>query len=442
MSGSDGNTDDTEMSEGSMSKIAWWLKDSQDYEKGLTSALEAEMDNVAAGKEPTLTELERSDMIAEINNEAERRKVYYEMIRRARAQQANAESVAEKAAGEKIVALQFLESNLDSVKAALNSVEVDHTNKMKMTEINNYFSSNYKGYGYVAAAVAVTAAILLLLLFLRNKFGFEVIIRPIETIVQWVGGLAIVWSLYDVSSRRTDKYEEYVFPWAPTVDTDLAKANATLKAPLIDISGIDLPGLCAGSYCCGPGTTWNDNKGCVVNGNFERYADGTTNRSSSSWAGKFDVSNLPIGLGSSSSGGNTSGDTSDKNAKGYNITEDRIITPANDSLNAATKTATTCATKTDYAGCAKGIGNCYWCSNAKDGAGGCYDANYPKTCPDYLDDGSCSRSDCTKPIVSGQQGKTSPSLSPAKAPATAPAPSFATAPAPSPGSINFANSDY
>ena len=418
-----GSADDT-LADASLSKIAGWLKDSQEYEQGLTSALQAEMDNVAAGKEPTLTELERSDMIAEINNEAAKRNTYFEIVRRARAQQAVAETVADKAAEDKIETLQFLEANLNSVKAALNSVAADQTNKMKMVEINNYFSSNYKGYASVVRAVAIVAGLLLLLLFLRKRFGFDVIIRPAETVVQWVGGLLIVWLLYEVTSRRTDNYDEYVFPWAPTVDTDLAKANAAMKAPLIDISGIDIPGLCAGSYCCGPGTTWNDNKGCVFNGNVEQYADGTNNLPDSRWATKFDASLLPLGTGSSSgtgsSGtGSSTGSSTGSTPSGYNITEDRIITPANDSLKTTTPAVSTCASKTDYAGCGKGIGNCYWCGNANDGEGGCYDANIPKACPDYTSGGSCSRADCRKASLYGEIAGT-----PAPAPSrNAPAPS-------------------
>jgi hypothetical protein len=268
MSGSDPSSlEDTEETEGAMAKVAWLLKESQEYEEGLAKALKDEIDNVAAGKKAKLSAQDIDDIIEEINNEAEKRKSYYELIATARAAQSSNESVAEKVAKQQIEMYKYLEANLDAVKMALNAAANDRQKKMKMVQINTYYEKQYNGYSKVAICVASIAGALILLYFLRTTYGYDAIISPLETVVKWVGGIWLVWLLYDVAVRRNDNYDEFIWPMAPKTDKDLPAANAAMKAPLIDISGINIPGLCAGSYCCGPGTTWNDNKGCVVNTN-------------------------------------------------------------------------------------------------------------------------------------------------------------------------------
>jgi hypothetical protein len=253
---------------GAMAKVAWLLEESQRYEQGLAAALKLEMDNVAAGKKPTLSAQDRNDIVDEINNEAEKRKSYYILITTTRAAQVANESVAEKAARQQIQTYKYLESNLDAVKVALNASAEDQQKKMKMVEINTYTGKQFQGYGRIARAVAVVASLLVVLYFVRKYYGFDQIVTAFETTVQWVGGIYLIYLLYDLVSRRNDNYDEYIFPMAPRTDTDLKNANAK-KSPIIDISGIDIPGLCAGSYCCGPGTKWTDNKGCVVKTNVQ-----------------------------------------------------------------------------------------------------------------------------------------------------------------------------
>jgi hypothetical protein len=57
-------------SDGALAKVAWLLKESQEYEQGLAAALKTELDNVRTGKKPTLSIQDRNDIVDEINNEA------------------------------------------------------------------------------------------------------------------------------------------------------------------------------------------------------------------------------------------------------------------------------------------------------------------------------------------------------------------------------------
>jgi hypothetical protein len=66
---------DRDFSDGSLSDIAYLVQNSMQYEEGLTAALKTEMDRVASGQAPTLTEQDRDDIIDVINEDSSPTKV-------------------------------------------------------------------------------------------------------------------------------------------------------------------------------------------------------------------------------------------------------------------------------------------------------------------------------------------------------------------------------
>lgn len=260
-------TESDDKEEGVMTKVAALLKESQANEKQLYAKLKTEADNVAGGKPPTMSEEERDELVNEINYESEKRQNYYDLVKTARGAQYAAESMASKAAEQQILTMRYLEANLDASKAALNAIAEDRQKKMKMVEINTYFGKQFGGYAAVGRAVAIVCVLLLVLVYLRKRFEkFAPALTVLETAVKWLGGLFILYNLLDLMLRRNDNYDEFIFPMAPVTAEQVATANS-IGENIIDISGIDIPGLCAGSYCCGPGTSWSDSSGCVIDVN-------------------------------------------------------------------------------------------------------------------------------------------------------------------------------
>jgi len=66
--------------------------------------------------------------------------------------------------------------------------------------------------------------------------------------------------------RRSDNYDEFIWPAAPTNNAQLSTANNAKS--IVDVSGIDLDFLCAGELCCNVGTVWTDTSGCIVDKNY------------------------------------------------------------------------------------------------------------------------------------------------------------------------------
>ena len=257
---------------GPMTKIASLLKESQEYEKQLYAVLKEDADNVASGNPPKLSDKDRDEIVEEINLEGEKRRSYYELVTTTRKAQRTAESLAEKASQQQIETYKFIEKNLDALKSAINAITEERHKKMKLIEINTYFGKKYQGYGRLARGVVVVAALCMIPYFMRKNATLGVAAAPLELAIKVFGGIWVLYLVYDIVSRRNDDFDEYVFPLAPTTDAEMKNANAQ-SSGFIDISGIDIPQLCAGSFCCGPGTTWADGSGCVFDANSPVTAD-------------------------------------------------------------------------------------------------------------------------------------------------------------------------
>lgn len=251
---------------GPMAKIANLLKESQEYERELYAVLKEDADNVASGKPPRLSDKDRDEIVDQINNEAEKRGYLRDLVTTTRAAQRTAESLAEKASYQQIETYKFIETNLNASKAAINAIAEEKHKKMKLVEINTYFGKKYQGYGRLARGVVIVAALLMIPYFMRKNAILGVAAAPLELGIKVFGGIWILWLVYDIVSRRNDDYDEFVFPLAPTTEKEMKNANAA-SGSFIDISGIDIPQLCAGSFCCGPGTKWADGSGCVFDAN-------------------------------------------------------------------------------------------------------------------------------------------------------------------------------
>jgi len=233
------------------------IKDSQEKEQELYEQLEENALALAAGNTATLTEEERDAIVESINKESEfRRNLYIVVDEIIDLQDASADEISELTA-EQLKISKFLEKTLNTIKDELNKNSATRQNQLKMVEINTYYGKVYQFYANFARAVAIIAILLIVPIAFRDimpEFA-----STWTTIVMYGGGIYLIYLLYDYSIRRSDNYEEYTFPSAPTSLKDMKNPKK-----IIDISGIDIPNICAGQYCCGPGTTWDNVLGCVI----------------------------------------------------------------------------------------------------------------------------------------------------------------------------------
>jgi len=160
---------------------------------------------------------------------------------------------------ERLKIIQLTELRLNEDKALLNSQTEIEQNQLKMVEINTYYGKQYQNYGKIGMVVCGMIVLLLL----------SVPLRPVAPTVAsyWSSAVTLLGSLYllyiigDMGTRTNMDADEYTWGYAPTTKEELLKPKS-----IIDVKGLgfDIPSVCAGQYCCGPGTKWDDDLGCVL----------------------------------------------------------------------------------------------------------------------------------------------------------------------------------
>jgi hypothetical protein len=242
----------------SIDALTTLVKESQEKERMNYALLEENAASVAAGRPPRYTDQEREKIITEINKESETRKNYYNLVEQLTRSQDSAARAADAVSKQQIEISRYLEASLNEAKKKFNEGEEKKQNQLKMVQINTYYGNLYESYGEVARTVAILAVLLLVALPFRTTMpGLASLWNKT---VLYGGGFYLFYVVIDYLMRRNDDFEEYTFPNAPTD----AKSLATSGKPIIDISGVDVPTICAGQFCCGPGTTWDDELGCVI----------------------------------------------------------------------------------------------------------------------------------------------------------------------------------
>lgn len=240
-----------------MEAILALLQESQARERDLYATLKEDTTN-------QLTAAERASIVADINSESENRREYYNVIKSAHSMMSDYTTNVESAGAMQLNTLQMLEDQLDAAKGVLSSMSDVKLNQMKMIEVNTYFGKQYEAYSGMGMVVVLFLLALMIPVAVRKYLNAPEVADVLSNIIWWVGGLYLFYRLVDMILRRNDNYDEYTWPFAPLTDDQLRDANAA--GSIIDISGIDLPELCLGAYCCGPGTTWSDASGCLVKG--------------------------------------------------------------------------------------------------------------------------------------------------------------------------------
>jgi hypothetical protein len=243
-----------------MTSLITVIDASQQEEKEMYDLLRSNADAIAAGRQANLSDDQRDFIVGEINKETEKRKAYYTVVQTFLDAQSKADKAATAVLAQQKKMASFLEESLDASKVALNQVAEANQKQLKMFQINTYFGKLYESYAYIAKTVVVLALLLLVPYAARDKIP-EAIVKGYSSVVMTVGGVYLLYLLFDQNFRDNQVFDEKTWPLAPSRVTQLNDAN---DQNIIDISGISIPSLCGGEYCCGPGTVWSDASGCVV----------------------------------------------------------------------------------------------------------------------------------------------------------------------------------
>ena len=161
----------------------------------------------------------------------------------------------------------IIESELKNVKQNLNAIKETRSGKLRMAEINNYYSDKYATQTTVMKTIVYFCVPILILGILMKK---EIIPSNIALVlIAILIGLAIVivfLQIWDIMNRDNMVFSEYRFPFNPA-SVKLNSTSNDLDQPVkVDMS---LSLSCTGEACCPAGnafgTVWDaTNKQCVT----------------------------------------------------------------------------------------------------------------------------------------------------------------------------------
>jgi hypothetical protein len=158
-------------------------------------------------------------------------------------------------------------NELENANKNLNVLQQERFNKLRMAEINDYYSDKYATQTNVMKTIVYFCIPILILGILMKK---NIIPQNIALgIIGLLGGICIfivIMQAIDIMSRSNMVFDEYKFPFK---DEDEDESQTVKRSLILN---------CAGSGCCPEGndfgTIWDsDNKKCVTQNYLDSHKD-------------------------------------------------------------------------------------------------------------------------------------------------------------------------
>ena len=159
---------------------------------------------------------------------------------------------------------QFINSELNTANSNLTLLQNERNNKIRMAEINNYYSSKYETQAKVMKTIVYFCIpILILGILLKKGLIPQNIGMSLIGILIGLGIVIVFLQILDIMRRDNMVFDEYKFPFDPE-NVDLSSDSNENDQP----KKIDYTLSCAGKACCPDGndygTVWDDTtKQCV-----------------------------------------------------------------------------------------------------------------------------------------------------------------------------------
>ena len=201
---------------------------------------------------PNLTPEEQESTINKINRLSEMRINLYKTLTGVNLFFQQALSSSRGTLTEQTAAIGVIEYELNQAKKRLRKLEQEKNNKIRIVEINNYYSQQYEEYSNLMKLVILCLVLIILLSVLKQigllPYNWYYIFVTIIALIGSVRFFRLVWS---IANRDTMNYQEY--------DWYFDKANAPKSKGIGDNdpwAGAGL-GACMGQYCCSDGQTYD-----------------------------------------------------------------------------------------------------------------------------------------------------------------------------------------
>jgi len=152
---------------------------------------------------------------------------------------------------DKLVAAKVVENELNNLKNNFNEMTETKNNRLRMVEINNYYTKRHQAHSAIMKLIILICAIALLLTILNKKGFIPSNIYKILVVITLAGGsYFIIMRLVDANMRSNMDYDKY--EWAKMPSKEYGEyTGADLPEPELDASLWSI---------CGEGTRFHTGK--------------------------------------------------------------------------------------------------------------------------------------------------------------------------------------
>jgi hypothetical protein len=188
------------------------------------------------------------------------------------------------------ITLEIIEDELSNIKDKYNGIKSGHINKLRMVEINTYYSKKYKAYGNLMKIIIMICVPVLILSILSNRDLLpSSITRGVSIFIILIGTFYIMTKMYDLYIRNNMNYDQYDFSFDANEQlkedtghtTNISQVLKNELKDIIDPAKKKLNIGCIGSECCGDDMTYDkqtnkcvDDKGSHKNSHKDSNKDG------------------------------------------------------------------------------------------------------------------------------------------------------------------------
>jgi hypothetical protein len=163
---------------------------------------------------------------------------------------------------EQTSAISVIEDELNQAKKRLRQLEQEKNNKIRIVEINNYYSQQYEEYSSLMKLVIVILIPIILLTILKGTgllpYNWYYILVTIIVLMGTYRFAKIVWSIIRRDNMNYQEYDWYFDKSGAPKSNGLGGENDPWAG-----AGV---GSCIGQFCCSAGQTYDTNLNqCVGN---------------------------------------------------------------------------------------------------------------------------------------------------------------------------------
>ena len=153
---------------------------------------------------------------------------------------------------QQVVAIKIVEDELANSRERLKKLQEDKTNKLRLVEINTYYSKSYNAKTYIMKIIVYMCIPILLLAVLNNNGLIPSGLYAFFSIVIMVIGIYFIGAqLIDITNRDDMNYDEYDWKFDKSqAPNDSASSNSSNSGKNAKDPWITPTITCVGQSCC------------------------------------------------------------------------------------------------------------------------------------------------------------------------------------------------